>query len=86
MDHESNLILSDGALKCATVILRDGRHLVGEDDYLQIGLDYNQDAKDFRAALTERAQEASYIELERSFGKEIADGYKRMLGRSLLNE
>lgn len=53
-----NLLLQDGNLLPVTTVYTGGKALIGRNDPYQIGLDYNDDARAFRAALDQRAIES----------------------------
>lgn len=56
-----NLLLNDGNLLPVTTVYTGGKALIGRNDQYQTGLDYNDDARAFRAALDQRAIEAAGV-------------------------
>lgn len=56
LNSDKSLVLSNGEAEPVTAVYANGKALLGKNDYLQTGLDYNDDARAFRKALSARAR------------------------------
>jgi hypothetical protein len=62
--EREHIVCKDGNLMKVAVVHRSGKQtLIGRADYLQTGIDWFEDGKQFQSALTERAiEESKYAE------------------------